>query len=85
LGSLGVRSPGHAATSGGVAGELGAGHAGRFRDASPCVTVGKRYRGRGKGGDEADRGPHMAVREEERWVVDGPAVRWAERPGGLAV
>jgi hypothetical protein len=22
---------------------------------------------------------HMAVREEERWVVDGPAVRWAER------
>jgi hypothetical protein len=69
----------------GVAGELGAGRAGRFRNASHCVTVGKRYRGRGKRGDEADRGPHMAVREEEMWVVDGPAVRWAERPGGLAV
>jgi hypothetical protein len=40
--------------------------------------------GWGKGGDEAYRGPHMAVREK-RWVVDGPAVWWAERPGGLAV
>jgi RNA-splicing ligase RtcB len=38
-----------------------------------------------KGRDEADRGPHMAVREEEMWVVDRPAVRWVERPGGLAV
>jgi hypothetical protein len=68
-----------------TAGELGAGRAGRFRDASHCVTVGKTYRGRGKSGDEADRGPDMAVREEERWVVDGSAVRWDERPGGLAV
>jgi hypothetical protein len=42
----------------GVAGELGAGCAGCFCDASRCVTVGKRNRGKGEGGDEADRGSH---------------------------
>jgi hypothetical protein len=47
----------------GGAGELGAGRTVCLCDASRCVTVGKRNRGRGKSGDEADRGPHMAVRE----------------------
>jgi hypothetical protein len=35
--------------------------------------VGKTERGKGKGGDEADRGSHLVVKQEERWVVDGSA------------
>jgi hypothetical protein len=57
LGSLGVRAPSHAAASGG----RGRAQRGARRSLSrrPCVTVGKRNRGKGKGGDEADRGSHM--------------------------
>jgi hypothetical protein len=66
LGSLDVRAPSHATTSGG----RGRARRGARRSLSrrPCVTVGN-DRGRGKrwGKEELTDGPHMAVKQGGGW------------------